>query len=395
MSIGTDLAGTDLVFAGYPRAGGRYGVRNHVLVLALNGLVARSAARVAASVAGTVLFASPYGRGQYGADRQAHTVQLAGVAGNPNVAATLVIGADRRTTDAIVDAIARAGKPVEALALDDVGEDALELSARAIRIAARLVHDASRQRRQPAPLSALFLGVECGHSDATSGVVANPLAGRVVDRVVDAGGTAVFGETIEWLGAEHMLAARAVNADVAEAIKSAVLRRERHAVDAGLDLLGNNPGPTNVTAGLSTIEEKSLGAIAKGGQSPIRGVIGIADTIPGPGLYLMDAPAYAPESVGGIVASGAQLMLFTTGVGNSFVSGLAPTIKISGNPVTARRLHEQLDFDASDVFERRASLSDAAARLQTVMLEVASGTLTWGEILDEGDDVISRLGPAL
>jgi altronate dehydratase large subunit len=162
-----------------------------------------------------------------------------------------------------------------------------------------------------------------------------------------------------------------------------------------MDLLGNNPGPTNIAAGLSTIEEKSLGAIAKGGRSPIRGVIDIAEPVPGSGLYLMDAPAYAPESVGGLVASGAQLVLFTTGVGNSFVSGIAPTIKISANPVTTRRLSEQLDFDAGDVFEGRATLEDAARRLQDVVLDVASGMLTWGEVLDEGEDVVSRLGPAL
>jgi altronate dehydratase large subunit len=162
-----------------------------------------------------------------------------------------------------------------------------------------------------------------------------------------------------------------------------------------MDLLGNNPGPTNIAAGLSTIEEKSLGAIAKGGRSPIRGVVAIAEPLPGPGLYVMDAPAYAPESVGGLVASGAQIVLFTTGVGNSFVSGIAPTIKISANPITTKRLREQLDFDASDVFAREASLEDAAARLKDVVLDVASGTLTWGEVLDEGEDVVSRLGPAL
>jgi altronate dehydratase large subunit len=205
----------------------------------------------------------------------------------------------------------------------------------------------------------------------------------------------VLGETIEWLGAEHLLIERAANVAVATAIREAVERRERLAVDAGMDLLGNNPGPTNIAAGLSTIEEKSLGAIAKGGSSPVRGVIGIAEPPPGPGLFLMDAPAYAPESVTGLVGSGAQLALFTTGVGNSFVSGLAPTIKISANPVATARLREQLDFDASDVFESRATLEDAAQRLTALMLDVASGTLTWGEILDEGEDVVSRLGPAL
>jgi altronate dehydratase large subunit len=164
------------------------------------------------------------------------------------------------------------------------------------------------------------------------------------------------------------------------------------AVEAGFDLLGNNPGPTNIAAGLSTIEEKSLGAIAKGGRSPIRGVVGIAEPLPGPGLYVMDAPAYAPESVGGLVASGAQLVLFTTGVGNSFVSGLAPTIKISGNPVATRRLSEQLHFDASGVFEPRASLTEAAQKFQAFP-RGGVRRARWGEILD--GRVVSRLGPAL
>jgi altronate dehydratase large subunit len=205
----------------------------------------------------------------------------------------------------------------------------------------------------------------------------------------------VLGETIEWLGAEHLLIARAADPAVGAAIRDAVLRRERMAVDAGIDLVGNNPGPTNVAAGLSTIEEKSLGAIAKGGSSPIRGVVGIAEAPAAAGLFLMDAPAYAPESVTGLVAAGAQIALFTTGVGNSFVSGLAPTLKISANPRAAKRLREQLDFDASDVFESRVSLEAAAARLATLVMAVASGMLTWGEILDEGEDVVSRLGPAL
>ena len=162
-----------------------------------------------------------------------------------------------------------------------------------------------------------------------------------------------------------------------------------------MDLLGNNPGPTNIAGGLSTIEEKSLGAIAKGGSSPIRGVIGIAQPPPGPGLFVMDAPAYAPESVTGLVASGAQLALFTTGAGNSFVSGLAPTIKISANPVASARLREQLDFDASDVFDQSQHVRGCRGAADGAMVDVASGALTWGEILDEGEEVVSRLGPAL
>ncbi len=330
-----------------------------------------------------------------GEDAAVQTRSLIAFGVHPNVGATLVIGASPPKVREVAEAIAAAGKPVEQLILDECDHDAVTMTERGVRIAARLVRDISRQRRRAFALDRLYLALECGRSDPSSGLVANPLVGRVVDGVIAVGGRAVFGETIEWLGAEHLLIERAANAAVATAIRAAVERRERLAVNAGMDLLGNNPGPTNIAGGLSTIEEKSLGAIAKGGSSPIRGVIGIAEPPPGPGLFVMDAPAYAPESVTGLVASGAQLALFTTGAGNSFVSGIAPTIKISANPVATARLREQLDFDASDVFASRETLEDAARRLTALMTEVASGTLTWGEILDEGEDVVSRLGPAL
>ena len=384
-----------LHFDGFRRGDGSVGVRNHVLVMSVTGLTSPTARRIGRSVAGARVITTPYGSGLLGDDAALQRRALTAFACHPNVAAALVIGGTAPYVEAIASDVATTGKPVEALVLDDYDHDAITVTERGTRIAARMLRDASRARRTRVALAELCVGMECGRSDPSSGLVSNPLVGSIVDAVVEAGGRAVFGETIEWLGAEHLLARRATDESVAHAIREAVRRRERASVDAGIDLVGNNPGPTNVVAGLSTIEEKSLGAIAKGGRAPIRGVVGMAQPLPGPGLYLMDAPAYAPESVGGLVASGAQIVLFTTGVGNSFVSGLAPTIKISANPIAAGRLREQLDFDASDVFTRKASLADAAARLQDVVLDVASGTLTWGEVLDEGEDVVSRLGAAL
>jgi altronate dehydratase large subunit len=382
-------------FDGFRRADGSFGVRNHVLILSVTGLTGPTARRIGRCVPGARVLTTQYGSGLLGDDARLQQRALTAFGRHPNVGAALVIGATPPLVERIAQDIAATGKPVEALIFDECEHDALTMTERGTRIAARMMRDASRTRRTPATLAELFVGMECGRSDPSSGLVSNPLVGAVVDALIAAGGRAVLGETVEWLGAEHLLMARAADAGIAGAIEQAVLRRERAAVSAGMDLLGNNPGPTNIAAGLSTIEEKSLGAIAKGGRSAIRGVIGIADPLPGPGLYLMDAPAYAPESVGGLVASGTQLVLFTTGVGNSFVSGIAPTIKISANPVAARRLAEQLDFDASDVFERRSTLDAAAQRLQALVLEVASGMLTWGEILDEGEDVVSRLGSAL
>ena len=386
---------TDATFEGYVRADGAAGVRNHVLVLSVNGLTGPTARRIGRAVPGARVVATPYGSGLMGDDARLQHRALVGLGRHPNVAATLVVGGTGPQVTLIADEIRASGRPAEALILDDADHDAITMTERGTRIVANMMREASRLRRTTLPASALFLGLECGRSDPSSGLVANPLVGRVVDALVAAGGRAVFGETIEWLGAEHLLADRAADSATARAITEAVARRERGAVAAGMDLLGNNPGPTNVAAGLSTIEEKSLGGIAKGGRSPILGLVDTAEAPPGPGLYVMDAPAYAPESVTGFVAAGTQIVLFTTGVGNSYVSSLAPTIKVSGNPVAAARLRQQLDFDASAVFERRETLDVAAARLHALVLEVASGTSTWGEILDEGEEVVSRLGPAL
>jgi altronate dehydratase large subunit len=382
-------------FPGYPRPEGRAGVRNHLLVLSIAGLTGPAARRVARSLPGARLVTMPYGGGLIGADQALHLRTLAGFGRHPNVAAVLLIGSDTPKIEALAREIGACGKPVAAVCLDDCGHDILTLSDRALRAGARLAREISRQRREPVAIGQLLVGLECGRSDPSSGIVANPLIGRVTDALIDAGASAVFGETLEWLGAEHLLARRAITPDVAQALVQAVLRREQLARDQGVDLLGNNPGPTNVAAGLSTIEEKSLGAIAKSGSRPIAAVLAYAQSPTGPGLYAMDAPAYAPESVSGFVAAGAQLVLFSTGVGNSYVSALAPTLKISGNPLAASTLREQLDFDASAVFRGEHTLEDAAHALCHALIDVAGGTRTWGEVLDEGDEVVSRIGEAL
>jgi altronate dehydratase large subunit len=366
-----------------------------VLVISILGLVNRVAERIAQSVTGTVLVTTPYGRGQYGADKLSHRRQLAGLCLNPNVAAVLVVGADRVAISEIVAVAEKSGKPVRVAALDDTHEDALEARARGMRIAGELVHAASRLKRTQVPVSMLFLGVECGHSDATSGLVANPVAGNCVDRIVDCGGKAVVGETVEWLGAEHVVSRRAKDAAVAKAIVDAVLRREAELAESGHDLTGNNPGAENIRGGLSSIEEKSLGAIAKTGTRTISGLLQVAERPKEPGLYLMDGPSFSPESLTGFAASGAQLMLFTTGAGNSYCSALAPTIKITGRPDTARRLTDQIDFDASPVFEGREDISAAGERLFGLVLEVASGAATWGEVHGEGAEAFVRVGGSM
>ncbi len=382
-------------FFGYRRADGQVGVRNHLLVLSTGGLTGQTARRVGAMLAGAVLVVLPHSSGLIGRDLEVHRRAIAGFATHPNVGAALLVG-----DNPVVMAQARAdiepsGRPFAAFTLDECGHDALTLTDRAVRAGARLLREISGQRRTPAPAASLGIGLECGRSDPSSGLVANPLLGLVADWIVDAGGWAVIGETLEWLGAEHLLASRARSPEAAEAIRVAVLERERIAIAAGLDLTGSNPGPTNIAAGLSSIEEKSLGNIAKSGKRPIEGLLGYGEKPPGPGLWTMDASAYAPKSLTGFVAAGAQLLLFTTGVGNPYASALSPTIKMSANPVTCEAFRDQLEFDASRTFLGQESLEATGEALQRRVLSVASGESTWGEIMKEGDEVLSRFGPAL
>ena len=382
-------------FLGYPRSHGRAGTRNHLLILSVTGLTGPTAARVAERVRPSLCLGTPYGAGLLGDDKAAHDRVLKGFATHPNVGAVLVIGADAPQVESVTDAALEAGRPVTALVLDEHDHDALTLVDRGVRTAAGLLRDLSKQRRRAMPMAELFLGLECGRSDPTSGLVANPLVGAVCDRVVEAGGSAIIGETTEWIGAEHRLVKRAKSKKIAEAIRDAAAGREAMAVAAGIDLVGENPGATNIEAGLSTIEEKSLGAIAKSGRSPIGGVLAYGEAPSKPGLWLMDAPAYTPESLTGFAAAGANLALFTTGVGNSYGSALMPTIKLSANPETNARLDQQLDVDASDVLAGKASISEVVPHLESVMLDIASGSLTWAEILGDQAETISRFGAAL
>ena len=382
-------------FLGYVRPDGQVGVRNHLLVLSATGLTGPTGRRISQALPGAVFVAMPYDGGLLGEDRDAQIHTLVGFGVNPNVGAVLMIGGNPPKLDHLAKEMSKSGKPIDSISMDECDHDAITLTERSIRVGAKLLLKISKQRRVSCPLSKIFLGLECGRSDPSSGLVSNPMLGLIADRIVDEGGKAVFGETTEWLGAEHLLAKRGATPTVEQAILDAVLDSENRAIEAGLDLTGENPGPTNIAGGLSTIEEKSLGNIAKSGSRPIQSVLKYAEAPATPGLHAMHAATYAPESVSGFTASGANLILFTTGQGNSFVNLISPTIKISANPDTEARIKEQLDFTCADVFSGEVSLEDAAPRFLELIIDVASGTKTWGEVLGEGEEVVSRFGGSL
>jgi altronate dehydratase large subunit len=388
------MAKNECALAGFSRANGRLGVRNLLLVLNLTGLTEGPAKRAHGALPASVLINFPYGMGMIGRDLDASTRLLAGLAAHPNVGATVLVSADRTRLEHVIQALSGEGPIYEALCLDSFGHDALALSDAIVRASSTLIRQASSLPRRSARPNELCVAVECGLSDPTSGIAANPLIGRVTDQLVEKGATVIMGETLEWLGVEDQLAERAVTPAVARQIHDVVCRRETLAKEAGVDLLGINPNRRNIEEGLSTIEEKASGSIAKSGSAPIQGVLAQGEKPPKPGLWLMDQPSYTPESLTGFAAAGAHIALFSTGSGNSYTSALMPTIKITGNAQTAKRLNTQIDFDCSNLMTG-SDAQASADRLFDHICSVASGMLTFGEILGEGSEVFSRYGEAL
>jgi altronate dehydratase large subunit len=245
-------------------------------------------------------------------------------------------------------------------------------------------------------VSDLVLSLKCGGSDYTSGLASNPALGRVADRLVDLGGGAVLGEIAEIMGAEHLLAARASHPAIAGRLLKVIDRVETEAMALGLDIRGTQPSPGNIRGGLTTIEEKSLGATHKGGErSPLVDVVPYAGRITAKGLTVMDTPGLDVESVTGMVAGGAQVVVFTTGLGTPTGNPIAPVIKITGNARTARQMADNIDLDVSGVIGDSETLEDAAERLFGEVLAVASGKLTTAETLGHREFAIHRRNPTI
>src|SRR6476469_7602121 len=222
----------------------------------------------------------------------------------------------------------------------------------------------SRAERTRCDVSSLVVSVKCGGSDYTSGLASNPVVGRVADMLVDMGGAVVLGEIAEIMGAEHLLAARASSPAAAAHLLKVINRVESEAIALGLDIRGTQPSPGNIRGGLTTIEEKSLGATHKAGErTPLTDVVPYAGRITKRGLTVMDTPGLDVESVTGMVGGGAQVVVFTTGLGTPTGNPIAPVSKITGNAQTATAMADNLDDDVSGILDGRETLETAANRL--------------------------------
>ncbi len=374
---------------GYRRENGRVGIRNHVVIMPVDDISNAAAEAVAKVVPGTLAIPHAYGRLQYGPDLELHFRTIIGNCVNPNVAAVVVIGIEPIWTQRIVDGIAKSGKPVAGFSIERHGDFAI--IEKASRVAKEFLQRASEQQRVPVDLSEIMVSIKCGESDTTTGLASCPTVGNVVDRLVDAGGTVLFGETSELTGGEHIIAERCATPAVGDKFYNIYNDYIREIESKGVDLLGSQPTEGNVRGGLTTIEEKALGNIEKTGTKPVVDALdpAVAPTVKG--LNFMDTSSAAAECITLMAAGGAVVHFFPTGQGNIIGNPIEPVIKITANPITVATMSEHVDVDVSGLLRREMNLQQAGDLLMEMLVRTINGRLTAAEALGHREFVLTKL----
>lgn len=407
--IGADTRPTDYVpaeesatFDGYVRADGRVGTRNYLAILTTVNCSATAARTIARQVEasgmlsrypgvdGVMALTHTSGCGTGGAGNEGFELlrrTLTGYAQHPNIAGLLVLGLGcevNQVRDLVDGWNVGPARPVRTMTVQELGGTRRTVAAGVAAIE-EMLSAAGALRRVPVPASELLLAMECGGSDAWSGVTANPALGAAADLLVRHGGTAVFGETTEIYGAEHLLTRRAVSPEVGDKLLERIRWWEKH-VQADGSSIDNNPSPGNKAGGLTTILEKSLGAVAKGGTTALCDVVRYAERITSRGLVFMDTPGYDPVNATGMVAGGATVLCFTTGRGSAFGCKPTPSIKLATNTALYRRMADDMDLDCGPVADGTYSVQEMGQQIFDLILDVASGRRTVSEELGYGDE---------
>ena len=379
----------DLTLTGYRRPDGRFGVRNHVLIIPVDDLSNAAAEAVAHNIKGTMALPHPYGRLQFGADLELTFRTLAGQGRNPNCAAAVVIGIEPKWTDRIVKEIVKTGKPCAGFSIERSGD--LKTIEAASRAAKAFVHDACEIRREPFPVSQLTMSTKCGESDTTSGLASNPTVGRAFERLAAAGATLIFGETTEVTGAEDMVMQQCATPAIAAQFKAAFDDYQTLVASQGVSLVGSQPTEGNIRGGLTTIEEKALGNIQKAGRCPIVDFLEPAQEPRKPGLSFMDSSSAAAEMVTLCAAAGSVVHFFTTGQGNIIGNPVIPVIKMSANPLTVATMAEHIDVDLSAMLRIEMNLDQAADAALRMLERTINGRPTCAEVLRHNEFVLTKL----
>jgi len=388
------------MFAGIVRPDGRVATRNYIGVISTVNCSASVVRSIADAFRGDALDAFPHvdgvvpvchGMGCAMADRGEGfallQAALRGWAEHPNFAGVLIVGLGCEVLQ--VDAIrpqpeTSAGDRLQTMTIQDTGGTRRSIEEGIRRVQAMLAA-ADRVQRRPVPVSRLILGLQCGGSDAYSGITANPALGGAVDLLVGGGGTAILGETPEIYGAEHLLTRRAADRQVGEGLIERIRWWGAYTAANG-GKMDNNPSPGNKAGGLTTILEKSLGAVAKGGTTTLNAVYRYGQPVTTRGLVFMDTPGYDPVSLTGMVAGGANVIAFTTGRGSVYGCRPVPTIKLASNSAMFHRMAEDMDVNCGELLDGGSGLQDLAERIYRLILETASGRKSKSEALGIGDN---------
>lgn len=392
-------------FMGYPREDGRVGTRNYIAVVAASNCAAHTAELIAesfrnetlpGSIDGVVAF--PHGEGcamSIGPDTVQLRRTLAGTLAHPNVAAAIILGLGCETNQIshyLGDEAPRSSRLV-GMTLQESGgtTGALESARRHIR---ELMEECAGEKRREAPASKLVVGLNCGGSDSFSGITANPALGVASDMLAAVGAAAVLAETTEIFGAEHLLVRRARNREVAEKLLGFVRGYKAYLNRFG-GSFDDNPSPGNKAGGLTNILEKSLGAVAKAGTSPLNDAVDYAAPVVLPGFNFMNTPGYDPVSLTGLAAGGCNLIAFTTGRGSAIGFPTVPVLKIATNTATARRMKDNMDINAGAIADGDSTVEQVGREIFDALLRVASGERTKAEKLGHREFVPWRIGPVL
>ena len=375
---------------GYERGDGRWGFRNHVLILPLHQILSSSAREIELKSDGAVAVSHDWSQ-VIEKDHERIIHLLAGNATNPNLYATILLRLGTPIEDEVIARAKKYGK-TKLIEVSLTETKSIEnLTQAGIQKANELLKEAKAQQRVSAPLSAIVLGLECGGSDAYSGITANPALGVASDELVAQGATSILGETMEILGAEHLLARRAITKEVGQQIIDVVARYEASINYEGIDIRGAQPSRGNIEGGLSTLEEKSLGAAKKAGNAQFTGVLEYAIAPTKAGLYFMDTPGHDIEQLTGFGAAGVNITVFTTGRGTPTGSAVMPTIKVATNSEMATAIPDIIDLNSGTIADGTQSLEENGKLIYQLILDVANGQLTKAELGGHHEFNLSRL----
>ena len=380
-------------FLGYKRADGKVGVRNKIFILPTSVCASDTTRIIASQIESAVTFNNQNGCSQVAGDQQLTMDVMAGMAANPNVYGVIAVslGCENCQMDLVVEAIKeRTNKPIESFIIQENGGTIATIE-KAVRAGRKMAQEASKLQREEFDISNLIIGTECGGSDPTSGLASNILIGELSDNLVNLGSTSILSETTEFIGAEHILAKRAKNEEVKNRIYEIVHRYEKALQLVEEEVREGNPSPGNKAGGITTLEEKSLGCIHKGGHTVINAVFDYAKPVTEKGLVIMDTPGNDPSSVAGMVAGGAQIIVFSTGRGTPTGNPIVPVIKITGNRITFANMKDNIDVDASPVIYGPQTLKELGDELLKEVIEVANGKQTKAETLGYTETAIARL----